>query len=474
MLKRLDKYRWIIPTSYKSGMRIEGLIYADDTLITQIEGDQTKEQVANVATLPGLVGRSLAMPDAHQGYGFCIGGVAAADPEIGVVSAGGVGFDINCGVRLLAAPFHVKEIQSKLSQLLDTLFKDIPCGTGRKGLLDVNKPELDNVLRHGVQWAIRNNYGTEEDAERIEDGGCIPTADPSVVSSRAKDRGLHQIGTLGSGNHFLEIQVVDEIYELETATRFGLHAGQVVVLIHSGSRGLGHQVCTDYLDSMQEGMKRYGISVVDRQLACVPIKSKEGKAYLQAMAAAANFAFVNRQLITHWTRGAFARVLGNGSLKIVYDVCHNIAKYEEHEIAGSRKRVLVHRKGATRAFPKNHPVLPQELRDVGQPVLIPGSMGTFSYVLVGTEQAMRETFGSSCHGAGRAMSRTQAKRETTSDELMREMKEKGILVRGETRSGLVEEKPDAYKDVSRVVEVVQGAGIARKVARLKPLAVMKG
>jgi tRNA-splicing ligase RtcB len=474
MLKKLDNYRHLIPKSYKQGMRIDGMIYADDELIKQIEKDLTKEQVANVATLPGLVGRSLAMPDAHQGYGFCIGGVAAADVDEGIVSAGGVGFDINCGVRLLSTPFEVDGIRAKLEQLINQLFRDIPCGTGRKGLLEVTKSELDKVLINGAQWAITNNYGDDKDIARIEEYGKIPDADPSLVSRRAKDRGQHQLGTLGSGNHFLEIQVVDEIYEPEVASKFGLHHNQIVVLIHSGSRGLGHQVCTDYLDMMQNGMKKYGISVVDRQLACVPIKSVEGQNYLKAMAASANFAFANRQMITHWTREAFKRILGRGDLKIVYDVCHNIAKYENHDVDGSQKRLLVHRKGATRAFPKNHPALPDDLRDVGQPVLIPGSMGTCSYVLVGTDKAMKETFGSSCHGAGRAMSRTQAKKETSADQLLNEMKSKGIYVRGESRSGLTEEKPDAYKDVSRVVEVVHGAGIARKVAKMLPLAVMKG
>lgn len=474
MLKKLDSFRYLIPTSYKKGMRIEGLIYADDELIQQIENDQTKEQVANVATLPGLVGRSLAMPDAHQGYGFCIGGVAAADLQEGVVSAGGVGFDINCGVRLLASPLEEKDLQGKIEPLLNQLFRDIPCGTGRKGLLDVTKNELDNVLRQGAQWAVAHRYGCEDDLARIEEYGKMPDADPAFVSSKAKDRGHHQLGTLGSGNHFLEIQRVAVVYDQDVALRFGVHEGQIVVLIHSGSRGLGHQVCTDYLDIMYEGMKKYGISVVDRQLACVPIPSDEGQNYLRAMAAAANFAFCNRQMMTHWVREAFERVVGTRDVRIVYDVCHNIAKREEHEVDGSRRTVLVHRKGATRALPKGHPLLPRELQDVGQPVLIPGSMGTASYILVGTEQAMTETFGSSCHGAGRAKSRTQAKKETTAEQLLRDLKSKGIFVRGETKSGLTEEKPDAYKDVGRVVDVVHGAGIARKVAKLVPLAVMKG
>jgi len=474
MIKKIDDYRFLIPKSSKEGMRIDGLIYADDEMIKQIEKDQTTEQVANVATLPGFVGKSLAMPDAHQGYGFCIGGVAAADLDEGVVSAGGVGFDINCGVRLLTSPLTSNDIKPSLENLLNQLFRDIPCGTGKKGLLSVSKDELDKVLHEGAGWAVRNGYGRESDLYHIEESGKIPGADPSAVSKHAKDRGHQQLGTLGSGNHFLEIQSVSELYDTEVAKIFGLFKGQIVILIHSGSRGLGHQVCTDYLDIMQSGMKKYGITVKDRQLACVPVKSKEGEQYLSAMAAAANFAFANRQLITHWTREVFKRIVGTDDLKILYDVCHNIAKYEEHEVDGRRKKVLVHRKGATRAFPKGHPALPDDLKEVGQPVLIPGSMGTCSYVLVGTDQAMKETFGSSCHGAGRAMSRAQAKRETSADELLKEMKGKGIFVRGETRSGLTEEKPDAYKDVSRVVEVVHNAGIARKVAKLVPLAVMKG
>jgi tRNA-splicing ligase RtcB len=474
MFKSIDRYRHVIPTSYKAGMRIEGMVYADEHLLPQIEGDKTKEQVANVATLPGLVGRSLAMPDAHQGYGFCIGGVAAADLDEGIVSAGGVGFDINCGVRLLASPFEARHAAEKLGALLDQLFRDIPCGTGRKGLLQVSKKELDGVLRDGALWAVKNGYGKEEDTVRIEEEGRLPGADPSLVSHRAKERGHRQLGTLGSGNHFLEIQKVSEIYDATVAKAFGVHHDQVVILIHSGSRGLGHQVCTDYLDVMHAGMRKHGISVLDRQLACVPIRSTEGKQYLKAMAAAANFAFANRQMMTHRVREAFRRIMGSEDVRIIYDVCHNIAKREEHDVNGNRKMVLVHRKGATRAFPKGHLALPEELRGVGQPVLIPGSMGTSSYILVGTERAMKETFGSSCHGAGRAMSRTRAKRETSADQLLREMQEKGILVRCESRTGLTEEKPDAYKDVSRVVDVVHGAGIARKVAKMIPLAVMKG
>ena len=474
MLRKVDDYRYLIPTRYKSGMQVEGLIYANENLIRQIQKDQTLDQVANVATLPGLVGRSLAMPDAHQGYGFCIGGVAASDLQRGVVSAGGVGFDINCGVRLLASPWEITEVRPKLELLLNQLFRDIPCGTGRRGSLSMRKDDLDEVLVAGAEWAIAKGFGEFKDGTRIEDGGRILGADPSKVSARAKERGRDQLGTLGSGNHFLEIQVVDEIFDEDLASRFGLRQDQVVVLMHSGSRGLGHQVCTDYIDLMLQAMKRYQISVVDRQLACVPVASPEGQDYLAAMAAAANFAFANRQMITHWTRQAFLQILGPGTLSVVYDVCHNIAKYEDHEVGKGRRRVLVHRKGATRAFPAGHSALPADLQASGQPVLIPGSMGTSSYVLVGTEQAMKETFGSCCHGAGRAKSRSQAKRETSPEELLKELKGKGILVRGQSRSGLTEEKPDAYKDVSEVVSVVHNAGLAHRVAKLVPVAVMKG
>ena len=474
MFIRVDNFRYRLPASYKKGMRIDGMVYADAELMKQIEGDQTPEQIANVATLPGLVGKSLAMPDAHQGYGFCIGGVAAADMHDGVVSAGGVGFDINCGVRLLAVDADPEDVRANLEALLNQIFRDVPCGTGRKGSVVLGGKEIDAVLKDGARWAVQHKYGLEKDLARIEEFGCLPDADPEKVSGRAKERGREQLGTLGSGNHFVEIQSVEDLFDEATAHAFGVHKGQIVVLIHSGSRGLGHQVCTDYLDLMDGSMKKYGISVVDRQLACVPISSQEGQDYLHAMAASANFAFANRQMMTHRVRDAFRRVVGTENVRVVYDVCHNIAKTEEHLVDGRRKTVLVHRKGATRAFPRGHPVLPGDLRDVGQPVLIPGSMGTESYILVGTDRAMEETFGSSCHGAGRAMSRTRARSETSAEELLTEMKRKGILVRGQSKSGLTEEKPDAYKNVNRVVDVVQGAGIARKVARLVPLAVMKG
>ena len=473
-LLKKDEYRYLILRANRQGMRVDGLVYANDKLIRQIEKDLTIEQVINVATLPGIVKYSLAMPDAHQGYGFAIGGVAAMDAEKGVVSAGGVGFDINCGVRLLCAPFTAEQIHPKLEPLLNQLFQDIPSGTGRRGLLNLAKNQLDRVLERGAKWAVEAGYGTGADLSHIEESGCIPGADPIRVSDHAKERGKGQLGTLGSGNHFLEVQVIDEIYDGAVAAVFGLFKGNITVLIHTGSRGLGHQVCTDYLDVMMRAMPQYGIKVVDRQLACVPINSPEGKNYLSAMAAAANFAFANRQMITHWTRQAFERILGNGDLPLVYDVAHNIAKREEYVVNGQKRNLLVHRKGATRAFPPGHPALSPDYQQVGQPVLIPGSMGTYSYVLVGTELAMEETFGSTCHGAGRAKSRTAAKKEITADQLLKDLRQKGILVKGASKSGLTEEEPAAYKDVTEVVDVVHNAGIARKVARLVPIAVMKG
>lgn len=474
-LIKIDPYRYVVPKTFRAGMNVEGLIYANDELIQPIENDLTLQQVANVATLPGLVGRSLAMPDAHQGYGFAIGGVAAMDIDKGVVSAGGVGFDINCGVRLLASDIMRKDVQVKgtLDSLLDRFFADIPCGAGRSGLVKLGVKELDDVLCKGARWAVENGFGTTVDLDFIEEKGEIGPADPSLVSRRAKERGKEQLGTLGSGNHFVEVQYVSEIFDEEAASAFGIEKNQIVILIHTGSRGLGHQVCTDYLETMQESMTKYGIHVVDRQLASVPINSGEGENYLSAMHCAANFAFANRQIITHWVREAFGKVL-NGNLRIVYDVAHNIAKREDHMVGGVMKKVLVHRKGATRAFPAGRKELPPRYSRIGQPVLIPGSMGTFSYVLVGTQRAMEETFGSTCHGAGRTKSRHAAKRDTTAEELIKRLLIKGIHVRGASKSGLTEESPEAYKDVSQVVDVVHQAGIARKVAMMIPIGVIKG
>ncbi len=473
-LKRVDEYRFLVPKSFREGMKVEGMIYASDELIGPIEKDETVNQVANVATLPGLVGRSLAMPDAHQGYGFAIGGVAAADLEKGIVSAGGVGFDINCGVRLLSSDMKAEDVKPKFDALLNQMFRDIPCGAGKSGILHTTLDDLDQVMIRGAGWAVEKGYGLPEDLDHIEEQGFIRNANPAAVSNRAKQRGRDQLGTLGSGNHFAEVQRVAEIFDRNAAEAFGLRIDCIAVMIHSGSRGFGHQVCTDYLELMQEAMPKHGISVVDRQLACVPVRSAEGQEYLRAMAAAANFAFANRQMMSHWIRQAFARIFGTGEFRLVYDVAHNIAKEEEHQIGPERKKVLIHRKGATRAFPKHHADIPRDYFEIGQPVLIPGSMGTCSYVLVGTEQAMQETFGSACHGAGRAMSRHAAKKNISAEQLLRQLEAKGIHIRGASKSGLTEEKPEAYKDVSAVVDIVHNAGIARKVAKLIPLGVIKG
>jgi tRNA-splicing ligase RtcB len=473
-LKKIDNYRFVIPISFQEGMKIEGLIYSSDKLIAAVERDGTLKQVANVATLPGFVGRSLAMPDAHQGYGFAIGGVAAADLDKGVVSAGGVGFDINCGVRLLASDLELSDVKPRLDRLLDSIFKDVPCGTGKKGITDLSYEDLDRILKSGAYWAVENGYGFPEDLVFIEENGRMKEADPKEISERSRERGKGQLGTLGSGNHFIEIQYVSEIYDKSTAGTFGLREDQVVIMIHSGSRGLGHQVCTDFLEIMLESMPKYSIKVTDRQLACVPVRSAEGERYLCAMSAAANFAFANRQMIGHRVRSAFNDVFGRGDLKLVYDVAHNIAKKEKYNIRGKETDLLVHRKGATRAFPGTSIEVPPAFRGVGQPVLIPGSMGTNSYILVGTEKAMAETYGSTCHGAGRAMSRHAAKKGTDAEKLIRDLGQKGIYVRGASRSGLTEEKPDAYKDVNEVVEVVHNAGISLKVAKTTPIGVVKG
>lgn len=474
-LKRLDDYRWLVPRSTKPGMRTDALIYADERLLDAIVRDLSVEQAMNVAFLPGIVGRSLAMPDIHQGYGFPIGGVAATDARSGVVSPGGVGFDINCGVRLLASTLEKDEATPRLRELVNQLFRDVPSGTGSEGWVKCSYAELDGVLEQGARWVVERGYGEAKDLEFCEESGQMAGADASQVSDRAKQRGRTQLGTLGSGNHFLEVQHVQQVFEPEVAECFGLHEGQVVVLVHCGSRGLGHQVCTDYLKTMNEAMRRYAIELPDRQLACVPAGSPEGRAYLGAMAAAANFAWANRQAITHFTRESFRRIFGErAGLRVVYDVAHNIAKRERHRVNGEEREVLVHRKGATRSFPAGSAFVPEEYQSAGQPVLIPGSMGTASYVLVGTEKAMEETFGTVCHGAGRAMSRTAAKKGRDARTETRRLEEQGIVLRAETRDGILEEVPEAYKDIEAVVEVVHRAGLARKVARLRPIGVIKG
>ncbi len=474
-LRKLDDYRWLVPCSTKPGMRTDALIYADSRLLEQIVQDLSVEQAMNVAFLPGIVGRSLAMPDIHQGYGFPIGGVAATQLPKGVVSPGGVGFDINCGVRLLGSSLSKDDVRPKLRELVNQLFRDVPSGTGSEGFVQCGWHDLNDVLERGAAWVVERGYGEAADVEFCEESGRMPGADATKVSDRAKQRGRTQIGTLGSGNHFLEVQYVERVFEPEIAARFGLAEDQVVVLIHCGSRGLGHQVCTDYLKVMNEAMRRYGISLPDRQLACVPADTPEGEDYLAAMAAAANFAWANRQAITHFARRSFEKVLGSDSrLRVVYDVAHNIAKQERHRVDESEVEVLVHRKGATRSFPAGSRFIPQAYRDAGQPVLIPGSMGTASYVLVGTERAMEETFGTVCHGAGRAMSRTAAKKGRDARVETKKLEDQGIILRAETRDGILEEIPEAYKDIDAVVDVVHNAGLARKVARLRPMGVIKG
>jgi len=474
IIEKITDYKYRIPKSNFPFMKVDGIIYADETLLEAIKNDKTIEQIANTASLPGIVCYSLGMPDAHQGYGFAIGGVAAVDLKEGVVSPGGIGYDINCGVRLLATDLEFDDVKSKIEELVKQLFHEIPSGTGRGGDLKLSYPELDEVMKLGIDWAIQNKYARPEDKEFIEEYGRLPNANPDMVSNKAKERGRDQLGTLGSGNHFTEVQIVQEIFDEEIAKGFGLHKNQIVVLIHTGSRGLGHQVCTDYLKEMDAAMKNYGIKVPDRELACVPIDSKEGKRYLQAMASAANFAFNNRQLITYNVRNVFKRLFKTDKVRIVYDVCHNIAKIEEHNVYGRKMTVLVHRKGATRAFPAGHPALPEVYRPIGQPVIIPGSMGTYSYVLVGTEKAMEETFGSTCHGAGRTLSRHKAKKMMSADEAVSKLRERGVFIQATTKSGITEEIPEAYKNVSQVVEVVHQAGISKKVAKLKPIGVIKG
>lgn len=476
-LKRLDPVRMEVPVDYKAGMRVKGIIYVDEVLEKGLE-KQSLEQVANVATLPGIVGASLAMPDIHMGYGFPIGGVAAFDLREGIISPGGVGYDINCGVRLLRSNLRKSEVVPRLKELVAVLYGEIPSGVGSKGKIRLGPADEKALLRKGAQWAVEKGYGSPSDLERIESRGCIEGADPGLISQKAYDRGRAQQGTLGSGNHFLEIQYVDEIYDERAANAMGLFEGQVTVMIHTGSRGFGHQVCTDFLEVMARAASKYKIELPDRELACAPFESPEAQDYLAAMRAAANYAWANRQCIMHWTREAFQKFLrltpGDLGMSLIYDVAHNIAKIEEHTVDGRKQKLVVHRKGATRAFPPEHPELPEVYKKIGQPVLIPGDMGRASYVLVGTEKAMQETFGSTCHGAGRVMSRNQAIKRAKGRSIWRELEDKGIIVRSAGRETLAEEMPEAYKDVSDVVDVVHNAGISKKVARLRPMGVVKG
>ena len=474
-LRRLDEYRWLVPRSTKAAMLTDVLIYADEQLLVPILSDHSIDQAMNVACLPGIVGRSLGMPDMHEGYGFPIGGVAAMDCERGVVSPGGVGFDINCGVRLLATSLQKDEVTPKLRELVNQLFRDVPSGSGSEGQVPCTLPELNEVLEEGAAWTVKRGYGEPRDLEFCEESGTMPGADAGRVSDRAKKRGRPQLGTLGSGNHFLEVDYVQEIFEPKIAERFGLGFNEVVVLIHCGSRGLGHQVCTDFLEVMKQVMPQHKISLPDPQLACLPLQTPEAKDYLAAMAASANFAWANRQAITHFTRAAFRRIFGHEvQLRVIYDVAHNMAKLEKYKLNGGSREVLVHRKGATRSFPAGAPDLPASYCDIGQPVLIPGSMGTASYVMVGAPGAVEETFGSVCHGAGRAMSRTAAKKGRDTRTETKKLEEQGIIIRTGSREGMLEEIPEAYKDIDAVVEVVHKAGLARKVARLRPMGVIKG
>lgn len=474
-IEQIDKFRYRIARDEGAGMRTDVVVYASEPIMEEIRRDQSLAQAMNVATLPGIVGPSLAMPDIHQGYGFPIGGVAALDMENGVVSPGGVGFDINCGVRLVRTNLNEPEVRERLKPLIDQLFRDVPCGMGTRGRISLADTEIQGVLRDGAVWTVEHGYGEARDPEFAEAGGRLKGALPEKVSDRAKKRGAGQLGTLGSGNHFLEVLYVEAVHDEPAAAAMGLAGEQVVVLIHSGSRGLGHQVCTDYVALMNEVMPRYGIVLPDRQLACAPIQSEEGQAYLGAMKAAANFAWANRQAILHFVRAAFRRIFGDSAtLDLIYDVCHNVAKQEVHEVDGQQRDVLVHRKGATRAFPAGHPEIPKAYADVGQPVFVPGSMGTASWVLAGQPGSMKHTFGSACHGAGRLLSRTAVRKGKDAREEQRKLEAMGILVRSESRDGILEELPEAYKDVDEVIEVMDGAGIAKKVARLRPMGVIKG
>lgn len=479
ILKKIDDYRWEIPQSYKAGMTVPGLIFADEPMLSHIWEEQVFQQVANVAFLPGIVGRSLAMPDIHWGYGFPIGGVAATRIEDGVVSPGGVGFDINCGVRLLRTNLTREEVKPRIEQLVNELFVNVPSGLGSEGKIRVSEKELDNVLTKGGRWAVEKGYGEAEDIVVTEDSGCLKGANPDKVSAKAKKRGIPQLGTLGSGNHFLEVEVVDEIYDRDAATAMGISdVGQVLVLIHTGSRGFGHQVCSDYVGLLGEAVKRYNINLPDRQLACAPVKSPEGQDYLAAMSCAANYAWANRQCIAHWTRQSFSKVFARSQrelgLEQVYDVAHNIAKIEEYSVGGKKLSLCVHRKGATRAFPAGHPDVPDIYRKIGQPVLIPGDMGRCSYIAVGTEMAMKQSFGSTCHGAGRVQSRAAARRSLRGADVARALAARGITVKASSMGSLAEEASEAYKDVTDVVEITHKAGISRKVARAVPMGVIKG
>jgi tRNA-splicing ligase RtcB len=478
-LERIDPNCVRIPKGYKPGMRVPGLIFVNDTLMEQVKKDQAPDQVANVAFLPGIVGASIAMPDIHWGYGFCIGGVAATDPaEGGVICPGGIGYDINCGVRLIRTNLGYREVKNHIRDLVRALFNTVPAGVGKGGKYKFGPKEMTALLAEGASFAVGRGLGVPRDLEHMEANGRIDGAEPDNVSDHAIRRGLEQCGTLGSGNHFLEVQVVDHVFDEEVATAFGLEKDQVCVLIHSGSRGLGYQVCDDALATLRTAHVKYGIELPDRQLACAPADSPEGRRYIGAMRAAANFGFCNRQLLTQQAREVFEQVFGRSwhdlGMDLVYDVAHNIAKLEEHTVDGKTKRLWVHRKGATRAFPPGHRELPRAYQKTGQPVIIPGDMGRASWVLVGQPGSMERTFGTTCHGAGRAMSRTAAVAAAGGRKIEKELEARGVIAMAQSRRGLAEEAPQAYKNVDDVVSVVDGAGLSKKVARMRPIGVIKG
>jgi len=477
-LKRVSEYVWEVPKSFQDGMRVPARLYSSERMLDLALRDRSGIQLANTATLPGVVKYTLAMPDMHQGYGFPIGGVAATEAPDGVISPGGVGYDINCGVRLLSTKILREEIEPYLEDLTTALYHNCPSGVGEKGHLRLSQKELDQLAVEGSKWALKKGYARREDLERTEESGQLAGADPSQVSQRAKQRGMPQVGTLGAGNHFIEIDVIDKVYDEKAAGVMGLSLGGIALQIHCGSRGFGHQVCDDYVKRLQPAVHKYGIQLPDRQLVCAPFESPEGQAYYGAMACAANYAFANRQVLLHYARQSFEQILAgkvaDWDLYQVYDIAHNMAKFETHEVDGQRKRLCIHRKGATRAFGPGQPGVPAVYQEIGQPVLVPGSMGTASYVLVGTQESMEQTFGSTCHGAGRTMSRAEAKRRIHGGKLKDQLERQGIVIRAGSLKGLAEEAPDAYKEVDNVVAVVHGAGIARKVARLRPLAVIKG
>ncbi|HBX69182.1 MAG TPA: RNA-splicing ligase RtcB [Chloroflexi bacterium] len=477
-LKKISEYEWEIPQSFRADMRVPVRFFVTRDLLEQALRDASLEQAVNAATLPGLVGHVTVMPDMHQGYGFPIGGVAATRYPQGVISPGAIGYDINCGVRLLGSQIEAEAAKPRLDVLATALNKYCPSGVGQGGALKLTERELDAICVEGAEWAKKRGYASDADLRRTEEGGRLEGADPAKVSPRAKQRGRPQIGTLGAGNHFIEVDVVEEIFDEEAAQVMGLHAGHLALQIHCGSRGFGHQICSDYVRAFQGAVKRYGIQLPDRELVCAPLDSPEGQDYLAAMRCAANYAFANRQLLAHWARQAFEETLAGGvknwHLHQIYDIAHNMGKVEEHVVDGKKLKVCVHRKGATRAFGPGFPGLPAEYQKIGQPVLVPGSMGTASWVLVGTEGSMQRSFGSTCHGAGRTMSRSQAKKQIWGEDLRKELEGEGIHIRTGSLAGLAEEAPAAYKDVDAVVETVTGAGIARKVARLVPLVVVKG